>query len=115
MTDKEVIIDGYKLEDIKNLLYTGQKMAISTKTFEALIDKFECLQAENKELKTFKDKIMKPIILPMDNEPEIINLADRYKQALEKIKNEINNTPRHYWGQRHVEFLDIINEVLKDE
>lgn len=40
---------------------------------------------------------------------------DSYKQALEIIKNEINNTPRHYWGQKHIEFLEIINEVLKDD
>ncbi len=51
MTNKEIIIDGVKLEDIKKLLFTGQKMAISTKTFEAIIEQLERKTQECEELK----------------------------------------------------------------
>lgn len=51
MTNKEVImIDGYTIKDLKDLLFTGQKMAISTKTFEAIIDELQRKEQENKLL-----------------------------------------------------------------
>ena len=34
MTDKQIIIDGFNLEYIKELLYNGQRSAITTKIFE---------------------------------------------------------------------------------
>ena len=61
MTDKQIIIDGFKLEYIKELLYTGQRSAITTKIFEEIIEKLESKEQECEELKvdlykTFEEK-----------------------------------------------------------
>lgn len=94
---------------------------------------FQRLQAENEELKKFKNRLLKPIILPLHNEPEIINKSDRYKQALEEIKALINHCDNqdictfceydkkcrdeydYTLYSNHKPILTIINEVLKDE
>jgi peptidoglycan hydrolase CwlO-like protein len=49
MTDKQIIIDGFNLEYIKELLYNGQRSAISTNIFEAIIEKLECKEQECEE------------------------------------------------------------------
>lgn len=118
MTDKEIIIDDYKLEDIKNLLFTGQKMAISTKTFEAIIEQFEAKEQECEELKKTINKFSQGVILPMP-EPEIINLADYYKQALKKIEELATNgylkDSRFCEAKELQQILTIINEVKNND
>lgn len=52
MTDKqEVIINNINLDDVKKLLYTGQRTAITTATFEKIIELLEEKTAECEELK----------------------------------------------------------------
>ena len=48
---EEIIIDGYTIKDLKNLLSTGQRMSISTKTFEALIEELEHKNQECEKVK----------------------------------------------------------------
>ena len=55
MTDKqEVIINNINLDDVKKLLYTGQRTAITTATFEKIIELLEEKTAECEELKKEK-------------------------------------------------------------
>lgn len=84
MTDKEIIIDGIKLEDIKNLLFTGQKMAISTKTFEAMADEIENLTQECEELKKYIEANKATGICETCTH-KALQENDQYKQALDKV------------------------------
>ena len=99
MTDKEqIIIDGENLERIKKLLYEGQKMAISTKTFEAIIEQLARKTQECEELKE-KDKAYenlalhikcphcnKELELMFNGTEEKANLLDRYRKDFEEIE-----------------------------
>lgn len=98
MTDKEIIIDGIRLEDIKNLLYTGQKMAISTKTFEAIIEQ---LQRKEQECEELRGKVNNyeiygsPVVVAPQNHTNtefdlLLGKYLRYKQALENIEDYCN-------------------------
>lgn len=52
MTDKKsIMIDNINLDDVKNLLYTGQRTAITTATFEKIIERLEEKTAECEDLK----------------------------------------------------------------
>ncbi len=176
MTDK-IIIDGYPIERLQKLLYSGQKMAISTKTLEAALEQLahkteECeklkdelyftneslkdfeehfnkaeqkLQAEQqktkkleetlsgktfcctncekltREIEELKAELSKPITFPAP-EPEIINLTEKYKQALKDTKTLIKaaidpeQTPEIEDSLAVLyEAIDKINEVLANE
>lgn len=59
MTNKEqTIIDGIILNDVKNLLFTGQRSSITTSTFEKIIDLLEekAQECEQKD-KTIADLV----------------------------------------------------------
>lgn len=54
MTDKEqIIIDGIILNDVKDLLFTGQRSSITTSTFEKIIDFLAQKTRECEELKKY--------------------------------------------------------------
>lgn len=67
MTDKEVIIDDVELENIKNLLFTGQKMVISTKTFAAIIEQLDCYKQALEKIRQYTH-----ITLPLTFERKVI-------------------------------------------
>lgn len=54
MDKTKVVINGTTLDDIKELLYTGQRMAITTGTFEKII---ELLEEKIQECKNLKKKL----------------------------------------------------------
>lgn len=58
MTDKQIIIDGENIERIKTLLFEGQRGAISTKTFEAIIEALERKEQECEKLKNWVKNMM---------------------------------------------------------
>lgn len=134
MTDKEIIIDGVKLEDIKNLLFTGQKMAISTKTFEAIIEQLERktqeleqlktvsyelqeLKAEKEDLKKWYKYLCKFNERLIKEKYEAVCLNARYEQALYEIRESVIDCKQTKisFCQLEEQIQDIINEVLKDE
>ena len=51
MTDKQIIIDGFNLKYIKELLYNGQRSAITTNIFEEIIQKLERKEQECEKAK----------------------------------------------------------------
>lgn len=51
MENKQIIINGFNLECIKELLYNGKRSAISTNIFEAIIEELERKEQECEELK----------------------------------------------------------------
>lgn len=116
MTDKEIIIDGIKLEDIKNLLYTGQKMSISTKTFEAMVDKIEDLHAENDDLSETFTLRLKDLLGKYERALERrSNKIKFYEQALEELQQI---AIMHYTRGTLISgnwLSKVINEVLKDD
>lgn len=59
---EQIIIDGYNLEYIKELLYNGQRSAISTNIFEAIIEALECKEQECEELKTENKKLKEELL-----------------------------------------------------
>ena len=59
---EQIIIDGFNLEYIKELLYYGQKSAISTKIFEAIIEKLERKEQECEELKVENKKLKEELL-----------------------------------------------------
>ncbi len=86
---------------------------------QMLNNELQTLKAENKELRTFKEKVMKPVALAMQDEPEIINIVDRYKQALDNIKPIAHDlrTRRDYHSPDEVnsdidKILQIIEELI---
>lgn len=122
MTDKEIIIDGYKLEGIKNLLFTDQKLVISTKTFEAIIEQLEAKKQECKELKEKHNEYVKThhynnaeFKQERDSLIQEISHKNHYKQALERIEKIIKTKIKIDKHSSNVfdAILSIINEVLK--
>lgn len=59
MKDKQIIINGFNLEYIKELLYNGQRSAITTNIFEAIIEELERKEQECEELKQTLAEIKK--------------------------------------------------------
>lgn len=54
MIDNKIVINGTTLNDIKKLLYTGQRAAITTSSFERII---ELLEEKTQECKNLKKKL----------------------------------------------------------
>ena len=52
------------LEHIKELLYTGQRSAISTKDFESIIEQLETSQSRVKELEKIINRLSKEVNAP---------------------------------------------------
>lgn len=51
MTNRPLVIDDINLDDVKYLLYSGQRMSITTATFEKIIERLEELTQECRILK----------------------------------------------------------------
>ena len=124
MTDKEVIIDGINVAGCERLIL-GERYGyddenecspiVCKNSPNCLYKQFQRLQAENEELnnelQTGKDNHAYAVELEKD--------IDRYKQALEEIKEkaqENNDLLQGYhlkWANNKL-ILEIINEVLND-
>lgn len=93
MTDKEIIIDGYKLEDIKNLLFTGQRMSISTKTFEAIIDELQHKEQEceryKKVLKELDEMAKYDCVHECSNNYKICTIGSCLEKRIQRKVNEV--------------------------
>ena len=90
MTDKQIIIDGLNLKYIKELLYNGQRSAITTNIFEAIIEELEHKEQECEELK--KQLMQKSEIDMFFNTPLEGWSSDpcgicKYKNCLTEIKD----------------------------
>lgn len=86
MTDKQIIIDGFNLEYIKELLYNGQRSAITTKIFEEIIEKLERKEQECEELeKELRQKKM-TILMNNDHYLNVDQKNKKLKQTLTEIK-----------------------------
>lgn len=113
MTDKQIIIDGVKLEDIKNFLFTGQKMAISTKTFEAIIDEIEKLTQECEKLKEYIETNKTTGICETCTH-KALQENDRYRQVLKKISLndtiEVELTNEGY--ETYMKYIKDFNKIL---
>lgn len=55
------IINKSELKTIRFLLQSGQKLAISTKKFERVLDKIDSLEQENKQMKSALKEIRKMV------------------------------------------------------
>lgn len=130
MTDKEIIIDGVDIlgtiddwADTISQKWNCNEYSTAKIIKSYILDINKQLQRKEQECEELKEtinKLSQSVILPM-TEPEIINLTDRYKQALEKIEEQIAlyqaftiSKPR---TMRENDCLykinDILNEVLK--
>ena len=100
MTDKQIIINGFNLEYIKELLYNGQRSAISTNIFEAIIEELERKEQELQAQRNFTTQEQRKIYcVAYDKTCETGNeckqkkcvFKDRlkYKQALDEIEARI--------------------------
>ena len=98
MTDKQIIINGFNLEYIKELLYNGQRSAITTNIFEAIIEELE--RKEQSEEKLVKQ--LQTICDFINNRPEtfkgvngsvdkiITDYAKAKEQECEELKKYLN-------------------------
>lgn len=92
-----------KLEQIKELLYTGQRSAISTKDFEAIIEQLETAQARVGELEeTISDFIS-------DNK-SMYSYDDSRPVTLEELQTCIEFT--YYACLSYEQAFDEINDFL---
>lgn len=139
--NKPIIINGYNLEYIKELLYNSQRSAITTNIFEAIIDELELKTQECEALKV-EEQYLKQCCIKAGKElaknsfawdgkeknlvVQAMELNEKYNQAeqkLEKIKDKCNETlelmdkdsgTNAYAGGRCTEagqILHIIDEV----
>ena len=132
MTKRPLVIDDINLEDVKHLLYTGQKMAITTATFEKIIELLEEKTAECEELKkkslrltaagidlNESRKIFREKFFGADKSRDSWReQAERYKQVLEQIRDyELENLDIE-WDEyevhcREVDYSPILTVVGK--
>lgn len=124
----EEIINKDELKNLRFLLQSGQKLAISTKEFEKVFDEIDRLEQENEELKHRNENLR--IALSTYEMPEVVkvltdyrtgelqlqeNKLNTYCSALEEIReiaNE-NNFCASYACPPMFKILDKINEVLQ--
>ena len=106
MTDKQIIIDGYNLEYIKELLYNGQRSAISTKTFEAIIEELKRKEQECEELKEGYSELTDIVSPYMDdftgyNEElggfDIVLCVKELMEQLDQLKAENDELKKNYF------------------
>lgn len=63
MTNRPLAIDDINLDDVKYLLYTGQRISITTATFDKILERLEELTQECENLKKlYSEKISAPKI-----------------------------------------------------
>ena len=103
MDNEQIIIDGIILNDVKDLLFTGQRSSITTSTFEKIIDLLEEKTQECEELKE-KIKIYSEAFdnpefrvaltdiqtgerdIRMQRDERLTKENERYRKALEEIE-----------------------------
>ncbi len=123
MTDK-IMIDGEKLERIKQLLFEGQRMAISTKTFEAIIEElqrktqelFQCHSELVSESQTNKNMLQQNVVL-MQKLTEKEQECKELKERLAVVNFEIESLrdsqePYAQYVDRYKQALEKIEEIL---
>lgn len=139
MTDKEIIIDGVNVVRCEYFWNLGDaeglkicKMNFDNNYFsngipsakkcgkipKCYYKQLRRKEQEYEELKETINKFSQGVILPMP-EPEIINLADYYKQALKKIEELATNgylkDSRFCEAKELQQILTIINEVKNND
>lgn len=112
MTDKqEVIINNINLDDVKKLLYTGQRTAITTATFEKIIELLEEKTAECEELKAkLKEKdseLSKKCFELLEKKARIAQLID--ENATKEVIYKINGKCAKTTANRVKEITAIVN------
>ncbi len=118
MTDKEqIIIDGIILNDVKDLLFTGQRSSITTSTFEKIIDLLE--------EKTQECELQQKIIDELGSECKRISKnykedEERYRKAFEEIEEYFSHTDDPHMLSVDYEItaptiLDIISKAKGEE
>ena len=118
----EEIINKGELKNLRFLLQSGQKLAISTKEFERVFDKIDSLEQENKELKKKIELDEVQLNSYFIGEENICKENEKYRSVLEEIR-EIVNEPCIEDEDCETcdsncmckEILDKINEVLQCE
>ena len=81
--NKSIIIDGLNLEYIKELLYNGQRSAITTNIFEAIIEELERKEQECEKIKNW----VKGMMFYTD----CSNWFERFTTAFEDWKNDLTS------------------------
>ena len=117
MTDKQIMIDGYSLKDLKDLLFTGQKLAISTKTFEKIIEELERKEQECERLKKALQKESELVQTWQQREKETHNVwlkasgrAICYLQTLCEIKEIVEKCS---WTDGSGLFISRMEQILQ--
>lgn len=98
MTDKErIIIDGVDVSECEQITYKKSLNPMCGNTWFCCYGRENCYfkqlarkTQECEELKDTLSKLTQGVVLPL-SEPEVINLADRYRKVLEDIEVVINN------------------------
>ena len=130
MTDKEQIICKYKFKNkekfnskpyclchnelCEDLFYVCDHNCQIYEDYKQLISKTQ----ECEELKNTLEKLTRGVVLPAIPEPNVINLTNRYRKALEEIEEYCSNAQdpcQDDWTREKENFaktiLDIINKV----
>lgn len=90
MTDKQIIIDGFNLEYIKKLLYNGQRSAITTNIFEAIIEELESKEQECERL-SFDNFDLKDQLTDLKFKYKTINdVAKSFEQKLQAERKQLD-------------------------
>ena len=99
------------------------------RAYTELKEKFEALKLENQEgyeivaelkheceeLKNTLKKLTRGVVLPAIPEPEVINLTDRYRKALEEIEDICNVADRYELEELQETIFNIINKAKGEE
>ena len=102
MTDKQIIIDGFNLEYIKKLLYNGQRSAITTNIFEAIIEELERKEQECEQLRG-------EIWVVEENLKDYIEHYNRQCEQLDQLKSE-NDTLKQYKASKQASYESMQRE-----
>lgn len=129
MTNKQIIIDGFNLEYIKELLCNGQRSAITTNIFEAIIEELEHKEQEceglNKtitNLENIRDEFSAKLDqLKAENEElkktidDLLHKPEIQDKILWKIDNEALLRGKDAWIYKLEQTLTEIKEFVENE
>ena len=111
----EEIINKDELKNLRFLLQSGQKLAISTKEFERVFNECDRLKQENEVLKKNAQVLQDYITKNEQLKTNIGSLASKnvkLKRALEEIREILNNGCGII---ENAKVVGLINEVLNDD
>ena len=100
MTDKQIIIDGFNLEYIKKLLYNGQRSAITTNIFEAIIEELERKEQECEQLRGeiwVVEENLKDYIEHYNRQCEQLDQLKAENEELKDLNTRLDNQRETYW------------------